>query len=129
MAHERLIFRFFTPLLKGVFLEDHWNQNGVELMHSIPNLVLKRLGFFPDGPVHLATTARAFGQCMNPISIFVCWNRKRDFPDAFVLEVHNFPWGEIHTYVIDARNGTVADGKFVLKNCRFPKTLHVSPWQ
>ncbi len=111
----------------GVFLEDHWNQNGTHLLHSIPRLVLRRLGFYPDGEVLLLTTCRAFGQVMNPISVFVCLSGKGD-PQAIVLEVHNYPWNELNCYAIDARNGQMSNNTFSLSNCRFSKTLHVSPW-
>jgi hypothetical protein len=43
--------------------------------------------------------------------------------------VQNYPWGEIHCYVIDARAGVMDEsGNFSLKGCRFAKTLHVSPF-
>jgi predicted NAD/FAD-binding protein len=112
----------------GVMLEDHWNQNGAPLLHSIPLLVRARLGFYPDGKVHLITTMRAFGQAMNPISLYVCWGKNRRAPEAFVLEVHNYPWGELHCYVVDARSGVVEGNTFSLQDARFDKTLHVSPW-
>jgi hypothetical protein len=49
-------------------VEDHWNEG--ELLHSIPHLVLRRANFFPDGRIDLVTTARVFGQVMNPISLY-----------------------------------------------------------
>jgi predicted NAD/FAD-binding protein len=116
--------RFFWG---GVLAEDHWN-NGMPLLHSICTLVLKRLGFFPAGSVFLVTTMRAFGQVMNPISLYVCFNSETQRPCAFVLEVHNYPWGELACYVLDARSGSVQGSQFSLKNVKFRKTLHVSPF-
>ncbi len=114
----------------GVFAEDHWHPDGAQLLHSIPLLVLDRAGFFPDGRISLVTTLRAFGQVMNPISLYVCWAKDRRAPQAFVLEVHNTPWNEIQCYVVDARSGVLNEqsGVFRLTNARFAKRLHVSPW-
>jgi predicted NAD/FAD-binding protein/DUF1365 family protein len=111
----------------GCFAEDHWG-GGAPLLHAIPRLIAQHLGFYPIGPICLVTTLRAFGQVMNPISVYVAWSPESGQPEAVVLEVHNYPWGEVQPYVIDGRNGQLNSQRQYTINTVFAKQLHVSPF-
>ncbi len=60
---------------------------------------------------------------MNPISLYYCFDAS-DRVEFVVTEVTNTPWGEQHSYVLDAR-GQVAARSLEL---RAEKGLHVSPF-
>ena len=87
---------------------------------AVRDLVEKRLGRRPDGPIHLLAHLRTFGWLFNPLTIYYCSTPDGGTLDALVLEVTNTPWGERSWYVLDARTGT---GKQTV-----PKTMHVSPF-
>ncbi len=69
-----------------------------------------------DGPVRLLTHVRTFGHQFNPISLYYCFDRAGERVEKVLAEVTNTPWGERHTYTLDALDTTV------------PKSFHVSPF-
>lgn len=101
---------------------DHLGAPDQPLADSIRQLVEKRTGERPNGPIRLLTHFRYFGWEMNPISLFYCFDVTERL--AFlVAEVTNTPWREQHCYVLDVR---AASGR-----CARPvvaKAMHVSPF-
>lgn len=101
---------------------DHLGPTKQSLAESVRDLVAKRTGRRPDGPIRLLTNFRYFGFAMNPISLYYCFNVDERV-EFVVAEVTNTPWGEQHCYVLDVRD-----------NSDFPtcasisKELHVSPF-
>jgi uncharacterized protein len=69
-----------------------------------------------DGPVRLLTHVRTFGHQFNPISLYYCFDRTGERVEKVLAEVTNTPWGERHTYTLDALD------------TRVPKSFHVSPF-
>jgi predicted NAD/FAD-binding protein/DUF1365 family protein len=69
------------------------------------------------GKILLATNARAFGYCFNPISVFWCLDAAGDLA-ATVVEVHN-TYGDRHAYLVhpDERG-----------RARVEKAMYVSPF-
>jgi DUF1365 family protein len=66
------------------------------------------------GKILLATNARAFGYCFNPISVFWCHDAAGDLA-ATVVEVHN-TYGDRHAYAVhpdDRGRATVAKAMYV----------------
>lgn len=57
------------------------------------------------GPTRLLTTPRRLGHCMNPISLFYCFDDADAKDLKYVLaEVHNTPWDERHVYLLKGPN-------------------------
>lgn len=104
--------------------EDHLGDPAFPLDRAVADLIEKRLGRRPEGPIRLLTHLRYFGYCLNPISLFFCHD-DHDRLDTIVAEVHNTPWGERYCYVLDARATGSGDGKL---HFRTAKDFHVSPF-
>jgi DUF1365 family protein len=71
------------------------------------------------------THLRYLGYCFNPISIYYCFAGNGRTLEAFLIEIHNTPWGEEYLRAFDAR----ADGCDGEWHCYRPdKEFHVSPY-
>jgi DUF1365 family protein len=90
------------------------------LRATVLDLVERRAGFRPDGPVRLLAHHRSWGWCFNPIALYYCFDAAETL-QAVVADVTNTPWGESHAYVLDVRGG-LRDVKTESKQ------LHVSPF-
>ncbi len=90
------------------------------LRATVLDLVERRAGFRPDGPVRLLAHHRSWGWCFNPIALYYCYDAGEAL-EAVVADVTNTPWGESHAYVLDVRGG-LRDVKAEAKQ------LHVSPF-
>lgn len=104
---------------------DHLGRSDVPLDESVRNLVERRLGRRPTGPIYLLTHARYFGYCFNPVSFYYCYDRPGGALQATVAEVHNTPWGEEHCYVLDPTDDA---GEGDWHRHRVSKAFHVSPF-
>ena len=104
---------------------DHLGDADVPLEQAVSALVEERLGRRPTGPIRLLTHLRYFGYCLNPISLFFCYDNEENI-DAIVAEVHNTPWGERYCYVLDARQPGCRENNRM--NFRTAKEFHVSPF-
>jgi uncharacterized protein len=92
------------------------------LAEEIRDLVERRVGNRPSGPIRVLTQLRSFGHCFNPVSFYYCFDEPGKMVQAVVAEVTNTPWGERHSYVIEReRPGPVMKGDS-------DKVLHVSPF-
>ncbi|MGK0339296.1 MAG: DUF1365 family protein [Candidatus Azotimanducaceae bacterium] len=69
-----------------------------------------------SGKVFLLTTLRSLGYCMNPISLFYCFDG--DELKYVLAEVHNTPWDERHVYLLSGPNF----------DAKTEKNFHVSPF-
>jgi DUF1365 family protein len=69
-----------------------------------------------DGPVRVLTLPRTFGHLFNPVSLYYCFDRAGARVERVHAEVTNTPWGERHTYTLDALDS------------RIGKAFHVSPF-
>lgn len=110
------------PSLAWFRRADHLGPAGQPLAESVRDLVETRLGFRPEGPIHLLTHFRYAGFSMNPISVYYCFGRDQQLECA-VAEVNNTPWGEQFCYVLDARGQTEA-----VRQMTSVKQFHVSPF-
>ncbi len=72
------------------------------LRESIRDLVERRTGKRPTGPVRLLTHLRYFGLCFNPVSFYYCFEPDGETLACVVAEVDNTPWLERHAYVLSA---------------------------
>ncbi len=111
---------------------DYLGDAGTPLQDVVRETVEAQTGVRPQGPVRLLSNLSVLGHCFNPVSFYYCMDRAGDELDAVVAEVTNTPWGERHTYVLqagsrddeqapkDAHSQVLAGG--------FAKALHVSPF-
>lgn len=101
--------------------EDYLGGAGpLPLERAVRERVRQELGREPLGPIVLLCQPRFLGYVFNPVSFYHCLD-PQGRPDAIVAEITNTPWGERHSYVIDARAGVA--------QARFAKRFHVSPFQ
>ena len=98
---------------------DHFGNKQQPLVDTVRDLVASKLDFRPSGPIRLLTNLRYFGYCINPISIYYCFDSAGEKVDAIVAEVTNTPWGETYCYTLDTRTGL---------HQQFSKCMHVSPF-
>jgi DUF1365 family protein len=106
---------------------DHYGLQHVPLDIAIRDLVQKRSGFRPAGPIRLLTHLRYVGYCFNPVSFYYCYDPTDTRVEAIVAEVHNTPWLEEHCYVFtETMNSHPHPEDW--KQFRFDKAFHVSPF-
>ena len=104
---------------------DHFRPGSLPLDHAVRNEVERQLGRRPQGPIRLLTHLRYLGYCFNPISIYYCFAEDGRTMEAFLIEIHNTPWGEEYLRAFDAREKQY-DGKW--HRYRLDKEFHVSPF-
>jgi hypothetical protein len=94
----------------------------VPLPDAARDLVERRTGHRPGGPVRLLTMARTLGVGYNPVSFYYLYGDGGESVQAMIAEVTTTPWGERHCYVIERSGPTGGLGG----NMR--KRMHVSPF-
>jgi DUF1365 family protein len=102
---------------------DHLGDPQQPLDVAVRDLVERRTGSRPAGPVRLLTHLRYFGYCINPISLYFCHGIDERI-ECVVAEVHNTPWGERHCYVLQQPPA----GEQRRMRHHTPKEFHVSPF-
>lgn len=101
---------------------DYLGSRRVPLRESVSAEVFRQTGWRPDGPVRLLTNLRQWGVLANPVSFHYCFDGGDGRLRAVLVEVTNTPWGDRHSYVLEAG----ASHSRVLRG-RFSKAMHVSP--
>lgn len=128
-ASPRWLWSAARPSLAWFRRADHLGHPDEPLAESVRNLVARRTGTRPTGPVRLLTHFRYFGFQMNPISLYYCFAAGDHAPPEFVVaEVNNTPWNERHCYVLDLRDGLPVETDPGRRNVSTPKVFHVSPF-
>jgi uncharacterized protein len=101
---------------------DYLGDPAVPLDEAARELVERRTGRRPGGPVRLLTMARTLGVGYNPVSFYYLYEESGRTVQAMIAEVTNTPWGERHHYVIEREGGGPAiEGQMA-------KRMHVSPF-
>ena len=114
------------PALARFRRSDHLGDPARPLEEEVRDLVRERTGQRPEGPIGLLTHLRCFGHNFNPVSFYWCFEPGGEHVQAVIAHVTNTPWGESHSYVLDASDS--ADrGSVRLAQGSFAKELHVSP--
>jgi DUF1365 family protein len=111
------------PNLAWFRRKDHLGDPRIPLDAAVRDLVENRTGRRPEGPVRLLTHLRYFGYCLNPISLYFCYDNDQRI-EFVVAEVHNTPWGERHCYILE-ENTELPAGKMRHET---GKEFHVSPF-
>jgi hypothetical protein len=110
------------PALARFRRSDYLGDPGRPLRDEVLELVERRTGLTPGGPVRVLTQLRQFGVSFNPVSFYYCFDPGGTRVEAVAAEVTNTPWRERHTYVLE-RHG---DGSVLAD--RMGKEFHVSPF-
>ena len=106
--------------------KDHFGDPGIPLEQAVRDRVLAKTGRRPAGPIRVLCHMRYFGYCLNPASFYYCWDASGTRVETIVVEIHNTPWGEVHTYVLDQ-----SEDRHPLPDWhrhQFAKAFHVSPF-
>lgn len=104
---------------------DHFRSETLLLESAVREEVERQLGRRPQGPIRLLTHLRYLGYCFNPISIYYCFAEDGLTMEAFLVEIHNTPWGEEYLRAFDAGTDQ-RDRQWHLY--RLDKEFHVSPF-
>jgi uncharacterized protein len=112
------------PALAWVRRADHIGRPDTPLADAVRDLVARRTGARPDGPIRLLTHPRYAGYVFNPLSLFYCFDPAGTRVEAVVADVTNTPWGERHQYVLTP----AAPGAVDAVEARHAKAFHVSPF-
>ncbi|MEZ4586868.1 MAG: DUF1365 domain-containing protein [Gemmatimonadales bacterium] len=103
---------------------DYLGPSGQPLDHAVRDLVERRLGRRPAGPIRMLTHLRYWGFVFNPVTFYYCFEPTANEVEAIVAEVTNTPWNERHAYVLDGRSTRDRSGT----RHRLTKRFHVSPF-
>jgi DUF1365 family protein len=106
---------------------DHLRNEPAEtpLDDGVRDLVQRRTGSRPSGPIRLLTQLRYCGHFFSPLNVYYCFDAAGRHVESVVGEVNNTPWGEQHTYVLWAGNRVAAHGPLQFRHA---KNFHVSPF-
>ena len=125
---NRWLWSAHRPALAWFRRADHAGPTDVSLDDVVRNTVESETGKRPDGAIRLLTQLRYFGYVMNPLSLYFCYDSQERL-QAIMAYVTNTPWGESHSYVIDATcpdRPTSQQGDMIAAS--HSKLFHVSPF-
>jgi DUF1365 family protein len=114
------------PALARFKREDYLGPAELPLDTAVRDLVEKRTGARPSGPIRLLTHLRYFGYSFNPVSFYYVFDAADSRVETIVAEITNTPWKERHAYVLPVRSAA-RDGKRAWR-FSFAKEFHVSPF-
>ena len=109
----------FAPL--SFYDRDHGECDGSDL-ESRARAILSDYKIEADGEIKLICMPRVFGYVFNPVSFWLCHDKKRELR-AVLCEVHN-TFGERHTYICAHEDHRPITPDDILKG---EKVFHVSP--
>ena len=107
--------------------KDHLRGEAMDrpLEEGVRDLVERRTGCRPGGPVRLLTQLRYCGHFFSPLNMYYCFDETGRKVEYLVGEVNNTPWGEQHCYVLWDGNRVSETGRL---HFRHAKDFHVSPF-
>ena len=102
--------------------KDFLGDESTPLVDAVRQRIHEETGCQQTGPIYLLANWRYFGYQNNPIAVYYCYDANGEHLQYVVAEVTNTPWGERHSYVLEAPD---ADQPLATE---FKKALHVSPF-
>lgn len=125
LFHGRALWSVGRPNLAWFRRRDYLGDPSLPLDTAVRDLVGERVGNRPEGPIRMLTHLRYFGHNFNPVTLYYVFDPAGQKVATIVANITNTPWGERHSYVLDAREGT---GTGQEKRFQFAKSFHVSPF-
>jgi DUF1365 family protein len=126
LFEKRWFWSARRPALAWFRRQDFLGPTQVPLDLAVRDLVQRRTGIRPAGPIRLLTHLRFFGFSFNPVSFYYVFDANDSRVETIVAEITNTPWKERHAYVLsvaDAGRGSGRAWRF-----SFEKQFHVSPF-
>lgn len=117
---------FERPNIVSFRRSDYMGPKDTSLDTAVRDLVFRRTGHRPQGPIRLLTHLRTWGYCFNPVSIYYCFDKSGEDVGTIVTDINNTPWGERHAYVLSPHANIHTVAKW--RRYRFNKTFHISPF-
>jgi len=114
------------PNIASFQRRDYLGDKTLPLETAVRDLVKKRTGHRPSGPIRILTHLRYFGYCFNPVSFYYCFNDNDTSVETIITEINNTPWLERHQYVLDKSLNKHPNRKW--RRYRFKKEFHISPF-
>ncbi|MFZ4859416.1 MAG: DUF1365 domain-containing protein [Desulfuromonadaceae bacterium] len=122
---KRWLWSLERPNWASFQRSDYFHASSLPLDQAVRDEVERQLGLRPTGPIRLLTHLRYLGYCFNPISIYYCFAEDGLTLEAYLIEIHNTPWGEEYLRAFDARTSQ-RDGEWYMYH--LDKEFHVSPF-
>jgi uncharacterized protein len=122
---ERALWSVGRPNLAWFRRRDYLGDPSLPLDTAVRNLVQERIGERPEGPIRMLTHLRYFGHNFNPVTFYYVFNPAGEKVETIVANITNTPWGERHSYVLDARENVIKGSEM---HFQFAKSFHVSPF-
>ncbi len=113
------------PALAWFRRADYLGDPSVPLDQAVRDLVERKTGFRPIGPVRLLSHLRYFGYNLNPVSFYYCFDTTGERLETIVAEITNTPWDERFNYILIP---SLDSGRKSLHRYVFAKDFHVSPF-
>ncbi|WP_354700180.1 hypothetical protein DSM112329_00444 [Paraconexibacter sp. AEG42_29] len=124
LLEHRPLWSATRPAIGRFRRADYLGDPDVPLKHAVAAEIRRQTGANHHGPIRLLTTPRTFGRAFNPVSFYYCFAADGTTVEFVVAEVTNTPWGQRHSYVLDAR----ANRRQTTLEQEFDKVFHVSPF-
>jgi uncharacterized protein len=121
----RVFWSVGRPNLAWFRRRDYMGNPDQPLDAAVREEVQQQLGYQPAGPVRMLTHLRYFGHNFNPVTFYYCFDPAGTRLETIVANITNTPWGERHSYALDARQNIAAGQEM---RFRFAKSFHVSPF-
>ena len=118
----RWLWSVKRPALARFRRQEHLGDPAQSLDESVRDLVEKRTGRRPTGPVRLLTQLSYFGYGFSPVCFYYCFDEADERVETIITEVNNTPWGEQHCYVLS----DTTEGSRKIRQFSLAKEFHVS---
>ena len=104
---------------------DHLFDKSASMQSEVRQLIERRTGVRPRGPIRLLTQLRYFGFYFSPLNLFYVFDDDDQQVEFVLAEVSNTPWNERHCYTLWQGN-RIGDGTAL--RFEHAKEFHVSPF-
>lgn len=111
--------------IAAYYREDYFAADKASHADAVRDAIKERLGYRPNGVVHMLANVRYFGHTFNPITLYFC-SDSAGAPVACLAEVTNIPWGQKILYAMPIEGGGVSSDQ-IRWHHQNAKQMHVSP--
>jgi DUF1365 family protein len=125
LFRKRFFWSVGRPNIAWFRRRDYLGDPDVPLDTAVRDLVKKKLGISPEGPIRMLTHLRYFGYIFNPVTFYYSFDRSDSRVETITADITNTPWGDRHSYLLDARDRNSSTDEM---HFRFGKNFHVSPF-